>query len=104
MDHPDPRPDALPGALLGYDFKHLDGTDYILGDNYSVRETLDSINSDGIKLRNMLPGPWLWIKLLGTEESKNGGDFNRFKIIHIADIKAYKAKLAAKAAEKAAKK
>ena len=78
---PEDSANSFPGELLGYDFKGADGVDYILGDNYSLKQALhETIEINGVPtFVKELKTPVLWIKLIAVDPSKKG-DFNRFKI------------------------
>ncbi len=80
-EHPNPDKDDFTKPIIGYDFKGYDGNDYILGDNYSLKQALHEVSKDGVNMiKELQPRPWLWIKLLSVDESKKG-EFNRFKIV-----------------------
>jgi len=82
-EHDNPDKEDFTQTILGYDFKGLDGNDWILGNNYSLQQALelevkDKTTGALVKIKDMTK-PVLWMKLLSVDASKKG-DFNRFKI------------------------
>lgn len=76
--------EAEEGDILGYEFDDVKGQSHLIGSNFAITKALESPNHAGVKIKDMNPNAWLWIRFLRKIQAKKG-EFNSYKIKLIKD-------------------